>query len=370
MSAIEGTRPRDGEARMPVEATPVEAIGGLVARARDAGFDHAARPLAERAGLLRALADAILADGEAIVALLEEETGKPAAEAWLHEVVPTADLGSWWSSQGPAHLATEAVRLDPLAYPGKRARVEVVPRGVVALITPWNFPVAIPLRTLFPALLAGNGVVWKPSEHTPRVAARVHGIVREVFGPDLVELVQGAGAQGAALVEADVDAVVFTGSVATGRKVGAAAGRALTPASLELGGKDAAVVLDDADLERTARGLLWAAMANAGQNCAGLERVYAVAEVAGPLKARLGELAGELVPGRDVGPLVTEAQLATVERHVREAVDGGAEVLAGGERLERGGRWFAPTVLAEVEPSSAALREETFGPVVVVQTVA
>ena len=175
MSAIEGTRPRDGEARMPVEATPVEAIGGLVARARDAGFDHAARPLAERAGLLRALADAILADGEAIVALLEEETGKPAAEAWLHEVVPTADLGSWWSSQGPAHLATEAVRLDPLAYPGKRARVEVVPRGVVALITPWNFPVAIPLRTLFPALLAGNGVVWKPSEHTPRVAARVHG---------------------------------------------------------------------------------------------------------------------------------------------------------------------------------------------------
>jgi acyl-CoA reductase-like NAD-dependent aldehyde dehydrogenase len=348
-------------------------LGPMVARARKAQALHAAREVEERARLLLALRDALMSRGEAIVATLASETGKPEAEAWLHEVLPTADLAQYWGAEGPQLLAAHEPHLDPFSYPGKRAVIERVPRGVVALITPWNFPMAIPLRTLFPALLAGNAVLWKPSEHAPRTAALVAEALGEVYGPDLVAVAQGDGDVGAAVVRAGVDAVVFTGSVPTGRAVAHAAADVPIPASVELGGKDAAVVLDDADVERAARGILWGAMANSGQNCAAVERVFATPGVAGPLRARLAELARALEPVRDFGPLTTSAQLATVERHVEDARAAGWQVLAGGQRLDRPGRWYAPTVLAPpdgVDPhQAAAMLEETFGPVVPVVEV-
>jgi acyl-CoA reductase-like NAD-dependent aldehyde dehydrogenase len=371
--SIGGTRPQDGEALSPVPITALDDVGGLLAAAREAQARLSAQDVEDRVALLMRLRDAIMARGDALVRALVEETGKPEAEAWLHEVLPTADLARFWGTEGPRLLAAHEPEMDALNYPGKRAVVERVARGVVGLITPWNFPVAIPLRTLFPALLAGCGVAWKPSEHTPRSAALIVEAVREVYGPDLVVLIQGGGDAGAALVKGGVDAVLFTGSVTTGKKVARAAAEALVPVSLELGGKDAAVVLDDADVERTARGILWGAMANAGQNCAAVERVFATPGVAGALRARLAALAAELSPERDFGPLTTDAQLATVERHVEDARGAGWEVLAGGHRLDRPGRWYAPTVLAAPEggdPDAAlAMVEETFGPVVPVVEV-
>jgi acyl-CoA reductase-like NAD-dependent aldehyde dehydrogenase len=353
-----------------VEVTPTAELPELVARARKAQAVHAARHVEERAALLRKLKDAILRRGEALTKAIMEETGKPEPEAWLHDVVPTADLSAYWSVEGPLLLTPAEPTLDAVNYPGKRAVVERLPRGVIALITPWNFPLALPLRTLFPALLAGNAVILKPSEHTPRCAAILGEAFDEVYGEDLVIIAQGGGAVGAALVGAGVDSVVFTGSVATGRKVAHAAADALVPVSLELGGKDAAVVLDDADVERTARGILWGAFANAGQNCAAIERVYATPKVAGPLKKRLAELAAELVPGRDVGPLCNPAQLAIVEKQVESAREAGAEVLTGGERLDKPGLWYAPTVLSKVPSEEPAMVEETFGPMVPVEEVA
>jgi acyl-CoA reductase-like NAD-dependent aldehyde dehydrogenase len=370
---IHGTRPVDGGPLDPVPVTSPDDVRTLVRAAREAQAAHAARDVEDRARMLLALRDAVMARGEALVAAVTAETGKPEAEAWLHEVLPTADLARFWATEGPQLLATHEPEMDALNYPGKRAVVERVARGVVALITPWNFPAAIPLRTLFPALLAGDAVAWKPSEHTPRVAVLLGEALREVYGPDLVPVLQGGGEVGAALVKGSVDAVVFTGSVATGKKVAHAAADALVPVSLELGGKDAAVVLDDADVERAARGILWGAMANAGQNCAAVERVFATPAVAAGLATRLAELAAGLVPGRDFGPLTTDAQLATVERHVGGAREAGWEVLAGGQRLDRPGRWYAPTVLAApagVElDGAAAMVEETFGPVVPVVQV-
>ncbi len=221
-------------------------LEGIVARARKAQAAHAALDIDKRAALLRKLARAVLARGQELVDALVAETGKPEAEAWLHDVVPTSDLGEYWSLEGPTHLAPVEPQLSALDYPGKRAVVERLPRGVVALITPWNFPVALPLRALFPALLAGNAVVIKPSEHTPRCAAILARATAEVFGPDRVVVAQGGGDVGAALIGAGVDAVLFTGSVATGRKVAHAAAEVLVPVALELGGKDAAIVLDDA----------------------------------------------------------------------------------------------------------------------------
>jgi len=305
-----------------------------------------------------------LARAEELAAVIELETGKPAAESWLHEVLPTADLRDYWCVEGPMLLAATEPPLDALSYPGKRARVERRARGVVALITPWNFPAALPLRTLFPALLSGNAVLLKPSEHTPRTAALIGEVASAVYGEDAVTVVQGAGDVGAALIAGGVDAVVFTGSVATGRKVAHLAADALVPVSLELGGKDAAIVLDDAPLERTARGVLYGAMINAGQNCAGIERVYATKGIAPALRARITELAKELVPGRDVGPLCTGAQLETVRAHVEAARAAGAEVLAGGDDVEGEGRFYAPTVLTGVPADNASLTEESFGPIV------
>ncbi len=367
---IHGTSPRDGQPLSIVDATSVEALPGIVARVRAAQGAFARLSVYERANNLRAFRDGILARGEELVTVLGEEAGKPAAEAWLHEVTATADLAAFWCDEGPAHLAPHEPSLDPVNYPGKRAVIERMPRGVIGLITPWNFPVAIPLRTLFPALLAGNGVVMKPSEFTPRCAVFIEDAAREALGPDLLVLVQGGGEVGAALIDAGVDAVVFTGSVRTGRKVAAAAAARLIPAGLELGGKDAAVVLEDADVERAARGILWGAMANAGQNCAGIERVYAVGAVAGPLRKRLVELANGLRPGVDFGPLTTDAQLAVVEAHVAAAKAAGGEILAGGARLDRPGRWFAPTIIGDLPNDSEPMTEETFGPIVPVVAVA
>ncbi len=360
---LRGASPADGTALRPVAVTDVSTLPALVARCRAAQERHGARSVEDRATLLRRFADALLRRGEETVRVLMEECGKLEQEARLVEVLPTADLAAFWCEDGPALLANEEPELDPMSYPGKRATIERAPRGVVALITPWNFPVAIPLRTIFPALLAGDGVVMKPSEYAPRCAEVIAAAAREVFGEDLVVLAQGGGDVGAGLIAAGVDAVVFTGSVATGRKVAHAAADVFVPVSLELGGKDAAIVLDDADLERTANGIVWGAFANAGQNCAAIERVYVTPGIAGKLEERIVALTKALVLGRDVGPMTTPAQLALVARHVDEAVAAGARALVGGARADRPGLWYPPTVLVDVPLDAAVLVDETFGPV-------
>src|SRR5262249_13083512 len=162
-------------------------------------------------------------------------------------VLPNADLIDYWTSSIEELLDPTTLELDALSYPGKLGRIQKDPRGVVALITPWNYPVAIPLRTLVPALLAGNAVVFKPSEVTPRAGALVASLFDGLLPKDVLAIVQGAGEAGAALVDADVDLVVFTGSVATGRRIAVRCAERLVPCSLELGGKDAAIVLADAN---------------------------------------------------------------------------------------------------------------------------
>jgi acyl-CoA reductase-like NAD-dependent aldehyde dehydrogenase len=362
-NAIHGTAPADGAPLEPVTCTRAEDLPSIVARARVAADAFARTTIAERAQMIVRFGEAVLARRDTLRDLVVLETGKPEAEAWLHEIGPTTDLAAYWSKVGPSLLANEPVHFDPVSYPGKKAVIERVPRGVLGLITPWNFPMAIPLRALFPALLAGNAVVWKPSEFTARIAEPIAHAALEVFGPHIVTLVQGGGDVGAALVSSGVDSIIFTGSVRTGRLVARAAAEALIPASLELGGKDPAIVLDDADLDRAARGIVWGALVNAGQNCASVERVYVTRRNAGPLAERIVAIVRELKPERDFGPLVTEAQLAIVERHVASAKKNGAKVLFGGERLARPGNWYAPTVLTDVPAKDESVVEETFGPV-------
>jgi acyl-CoA reductase-like NAD-dependent aldehyde dehydrogenase len=356
--------PLDGAPLEPVEETPVESVGELVAKARAAQAAWAEKPLVERMEALWPIKDRILDRGAELARILKQECGKPEGESWTAEVLPNADLVDFWIEKIEEMLAPEEVALDALSYPGKSGQILSVPRGVIALITPWNFPVAIPLRTIVPALLAGNAIVFKPSEFSPRAGAFLARLLDGLVPPGIFTLVQGGGAQGRALVEAAPELVVFTGSVATGKKIAQAAASLLVPVSLELGGKDAAIVLADADLERSARGIVWGAFTNGGQNCASIERVYVDRKIADKFVARVVELTQALRVGDDVSPLTTPAQLEIVKRHVAAAREAGAKILVGGEPTGVG-LGFLPTVM-EIEGASEqspVMCDETFGPV-------
>src|SRR6185437_8587187 len=252
----------------------------------------------------------------------------------------------------------------------KRAWLTYEPLGVVGAITPWNFPFAIPLSQAAYALAAGNAVVLKPSELAPLSAAHVERLLRAAGVPGgLVQVAQGGPAVGAALVAGGVDKVVFTGSAATARAVATAAGERLVPLTLELGGKDPMLVLDDADIARAVDGALWASFLNCGQVCSGVERIYVEGSLYEPFVEELARRARGLRLGQDVGPLITEAARARVDGLVADAVERGAQVHAGGRVPDRTGWFYEPTVLSSVADDARLEREEIFGPVVSVARV-
>ena len=360
--------PLDGQPLQTAEPTDVELVAASIARARKVQPAWAEMSVRDRAILLTKVKRRLLSRADEIAKLLSRECGKPIEEGVLAEVLPNADLIDYWTTSIEELLESSTVELDMLAYPGKLGRIHRDPRGVVALITPWNYPVAIPLRTIVPALLAGNAVVFKPSEISPRAGGLVASLFDGLLPEGVLELVQGGSDVGAALAAGDVDLVVFTGSVATGRKIAVACAERFIPCSLELGGKDAAIVLKDCKLERTARGLIWGAFTNAGQNCASIERVYVERAIADKLIERVVALTKELRPGVDTALLTTERQCAVVRRHLEEAIASGSEVLTGGPP-EAGALDFLPTVVKVTNEDTPLLREETFGPILPIVVV-
>ena len=347
-------------------------VASALARARAAQPAWAELPVEERVRILQPVADRVLAQAEAIAACVHDEVGKPDVEALLGEVLPTADVVAYWSKTVGDLLEPTEIEIDALAYPGKSGVIHREARGVVGVIMPWNFPVALPLRTIVPALLAGNAVIFKPSEVTPRSGELVAKLFEGLLPAGVLELVQGGGQVGGALCAADVDLIVFTGSVATGRKVAHACAERLSPCAVELGGKDAAIVLADADLDRAASGIAWGAMMNAGQNCAAVERVYVDRKVAEAFTQKVVAVVAKLRPGVDVGPLATPAQRSIVARHVSEAKDAGATVLSGGiEGADEGAgtREYPPTVVKVEADGLALMSDETFGPVLPIAVV-
>jgi acyl-CoA reductase-like NAD-dependent aldehyde dehydrogenase len=344
-------------------------VAEAIARAREAQPAWAALPVDARIRALEPVKRRLLARADEIGALLADECGKPVEEALLAEVLPNADLLEHWLGAIEGLLDPEEIDLDLLSYPGKEGRIHREASGVVALITPWNYPVAIPLRTLVPALLAGNAVVFKPSEVTPRAGALVASLFEGLLPYGVLGLLQGGAETGARLVQGGVDRVVFTGSARAGRLIAAACAAQLIPCSLELGGKDAAIILADADLERAARGVVWGAFTNAGQNCASVERVYVVNAVAEAFTKKVVALTAALRPGVDVGRMATPAQLAIVSRHVASALADGGRLLAGGVAPGEGDLFYPPTVIALDHEKTPLLEEETFGPVLPIVAV-
>jgi succinate-semialdehyde dehydrogenase/glutarate-semialdehyde dehydrogenase len=253
---------------------------------------------------------------------------------------------------------------------GRSSRIVYRPLGVIGIISPWNFPLGTPATEVVMALMAGNSVVLKPSELTPLIAVKLGDIFQRAGLPaDLLQIVTGDGSTGAALSSAAVDKIMFTGSVATGKRVAEAAAKRLTPVVLELGGKDPMIVFADADLENAARGAVWGAFANSGQACASVERCYVEQSVASKFIELVVEETKSLKQGpgssaeTDVGAISNEKQLGTIEDHVADAVARGAQVRTGGKRpVGLKGLFFQPTVLTNVDHQMEVMREETFGP--------
>lgn len=365
-------RPTDLQPLPPVDWTALEELPGIVEGAREAQKAWAALSTKERGKRLIAVAKRILERRDEAIALLSDEMGRSAADSLLGEIAFVLDYARGAVKVGQTSLAPVPVRLSPINFPGKRVVVEAVPRGVIAIIEPWNYPLLQFYKPLFPALLSGNAVVMKPSEHTPRCGVWLAEQFAAVLGPDVVRVVIGDGELGAALVDSAIDAVVFCGSVATGRRVAMRCAERLIPCSIELGGKDAAIVLEDCDLERTVAGILQWSMHNAGQDCSSIERIFVEASIADSFVRRLAAAADRLTVSptddADIGPLQNATQLAIVETQVQAALGDGATLVAGGERTGSG-YGYRPTVLDHCTPDMQVLTDETFGPVAAIVRV-
>ncbi len=368
------TSPVDRSALGEWEASSAADVDAALARARAAQPAWAARPIAERAAIIRRAVEVLIARKDEIVESLRVETGKPRAEALTIEILSSADFLNHWSARAVRQLRDERRRLHGYLLPVKRLTVHYQPLGVVGVITPWNAPFVLSLNPITQALLAGNSVVLKPSEVTPRSGAWAVDVLREAGVPeDVVQVVHGDGETGAALVAGDVDKIAFTGSVATGRRIAEVCGRRLIPCTLELGGKDAMIVCADADLERAAAGAVYLSMFNTGQVCLSVERIYVVDSVADEFVRLVTEKAAALTygagPDKDMGPLFSDRQLEIVSRHVDQAKQAGAVAAVGGSPGKGDGLFFEPTVLVGVDHSMPLMTEETFGPIAAIMRV-
>ena len=312
--------------------------------------------LKARARILAEIGRRFGAHGPQVADLVRTETRKTPLDAWFADVIPNLDLFTYWTTQGLRAIRDERVGLSSLKFPGKEAVLHYEPKGIVGLITPWNYPAALALRSLVPALLAGNAVLFKPSEVTPKTGDLIVEIFNASLPSGLLTVLHGDGAVGEAVVDA-ADHVIFIGSVEVGRKVSARCAASLKSVSLELGGKDAAIVLADCDLERTAQGVLWGAMSNSGQNCASIERVYVEQDIYSRFMTRMKALMGAI----DVAPVATAAQDAKVREHLAAAETAGATLH---------GTYPGPVLVPGAPDDAAILNEETFGPVCVVSPVA
>jgi succinate-semialdehyde dehydrogenase/glutarate-semialdehyde dehydrogenase len=368
--------PATGEEIGRVPLLDAAGVAAAVARARAAQPAWARLSYRERARFILRARKIALDQLEAIAKLISRETGKPVTEAIAMEIVPTLDLMQYFADHTKQILKRKRVGLGQYNLMARKSYIVYKPLGVVGIISPWNFPWATPLDEVVMALMAGNAVVVKPSELTPFTALKIADVFKQAQLPDgLVEIVTGDGSTGAALVEAGVNKIMFTGSVNTGKRVAEAAAKHLTPVVLELGGKDPMIVFADANLENAARAAIWGAFCNSGQACASIERCYVHESIAGKfvdIVVKETKLLKQNKPSTgdiDVGAMTNERQLEIVEDHVSDAVAHGAEVRTGGHRLNDSNGWFhEPTVITGVDHSMKLMRDETFGPVLPIMT--
>src|SRR5579864_1309092 len=368
---IASTNPATGELLRELDCASDAEVHAAVAQAHSAQPAWAALGIDDRIFILRKFRRLLHENKTEVATLITQEAGKPYVEALLTEVLVVLDAARFLIDNAFAFLREQPVPHGSVAMKAKRGRILREPYGVIAIISPWNYPLSIPSVDTLAALVTGNAVVLKPSEFTSLIALKLAtllhaaGVPKEVF-----QVVVGDGATGAALLNSEVDKLIFTGSVPTGKRIAQTAAARLLPVVLELGGKDPMLVLDDADVDVASSAAVWGAFANCGQACLSVERCYVHRSLydafpdACVRKTKQLRVGNGIDPQTEIGPLIYERQLRNVELHVEDARERGARVLTGGSRLpELGPNFYAPTVLADVTHAMHVMREETFGPV-------
>ncbi|MEU6583258.1 aldehyde dehydrogenase family protein [Nocardia sp. NPDC046763] len=370
---LTSVNPATGEALATYKIDDEAAVRAAVAKARTAAATWGALTYAERKKHILRWGSKLVEKSDELSELIHAENGKPLDDAFL-ELMLALEHIKWAASN--AEKVLKPKKVAPGAFMTNfAAHLEYRPLGVVGVIGPWNYPIYTPNGSIAYALAAGNCVVFKPSEFSTGIG----NFVAKAFAdanpelPDGVFItINGYGATGAALVQSGVDKLAFTGSTATGKKIMAAAAETLTPVLLECGGKDAVIVAADADVKAAADAVAWGATANSGQTCAGVERVYVDKSVADEFVAEVKRILTDIKPGSDAkasyGPMTMPSQVDIVRRHIDDALkNGGKAVLGGPESVK--GPFIEPVVLVDVDESSDAVCEETFGPTVTIRTV-
>ncbi|HEY6876602.1 MAG TPA: aldehyde dehydrogenase family protein [Polyangiales bacterium] len=362
-----------------VKIVAPDELAARIASARKAQQIWAKTPFRERARVLGLVQDYLLAHADELVDVICRDSGKTRHNAMVGEIWPTVEKARWTAAHGERYLQSEPMPAG--VFPHKKARIDYQPLGVIGIIAPWNYPLQNVVGPTLPALMAGNAVVIKVSEWVAWSAAHFQKIFDSAFKAagypvELVQVINGYAATGAALI-GQVDKVVFTGSMPNGKRVLAEAAKTLTPVVLELGGKDALIVCDDAHLEQAVHAALTGSFLNCGQNCLASERALVFERVYDAFAQRVSEEANKLRQGNplgdqtvDVGAIVSPLQLGLIEELVNDAIASGAKLLAGGKRvLREQGQFFQPTVLGDVTPDMRIAHEETFGPVMLLMRV-
>lgn len=361
--------PRTGATDYVLQAADATAVAAEAARLRSAQPAWRAMGVEARAAALLEFRDALGRHEAAMQAALHADTGR--AIETQSELRGVRDTLTRWCKQAPDLLAQGSAPRD-IAIPGFTTRRVWAPYPLVGVISPWNFPFLLSFIDAIPALLAGCATLIKPSEVTPRFVGPLRAALAEVPAvAAVIGVVEGDGSTGAALIEV-VDQVCFTGSVPTGRKVAEAAARRFIPAQLELGGKDPAIVTADTDLPRAAAAIAWGGLANAGQSCLSIERVYVERPAYEPFLAALAAQVGVLrlnladIATGEIGPVISAKQVEVVRRHLDDARARGARFITGGHLVEQGGVWCEPTVIADATPEMLVIAEESFAPLLAV----
>jgi acyl-CoA reductase-like NAD-dependent aldehyde dehydrogenase len=375
LSSLESFSPIDGSRLGAVPTVTPEQVQSVVDDVAAVQPFWAHLPLADRARYMRRTAQVIIDSLDELTALLTREQGKPRNESYVMELLPTIDALHWIAKAGPEILDDEKIQ-QPIFLKQKSARFAYEPLGVVGVIAPWNYPWSIPFGEVAIALMAGNGVVLKPASLTPLIGQKIQEVFERAGVPQgLVRTVHGGGAVGQALVESSAAKIFFTGSVEVGRGVGVACAERMKGSVLELGGKDAMIVCADANLPNAVSGCLWGGFANAGQTCSGIERVYALREVAerfvegvvaGARALRVGD---PMDLSTEIGPMVSREQFELVKELVDDAVASGATLHCGGPVPDANSDLYAPAVLTGATHDMRIMREEIFGPVIPIVTV-
>jgi succinate-semialdehyde dehydrogenase/glutarate-semialdehyde dehydrogenase len=360
------------------EKTSPAVLPQIVARARAAQTGWGRVPLAERCARLGDLRDRIMSSRDALADAVVAESGKPRVEALFADIFVAVDTAGYFAKNARRLLSPERVPHHSTAAKAKSGKLTYEPLGVIGIISSWNYPLAIPMSQIIPAVTAGNSVICKTSDFTPHCGALIEKLFADAgFPKDLVAIVQGGGEVGQALIDADPDKILFTGSVATGRRVAEACAKRLIPTVLELGGKDAMLVLADANLDVASSAAVWGSYTNCGQVCLSVERLFVEQSVSDEFAARCVAKTKKLRLGpgsdlaTDVGPMIRPQHVQRMVDLIEDAVSRGARVLYGGHpRTDLGANFFEPTVITNVDSTMQLFQEETFGPILAIQTVA